>query len=207
MARWIEDRAGERGLRLAPGAARTLAERVGAFVREADVDRRRQGQLAVAELDKLALYRPDGLITSDDVRELSAEAAPASAWALLDAVGFRRTREAVGLLDRVLEATAEPVVVVQLHRRLRELIEIGDLVASGTPPPDLPRLLKLHPHRAQTLARQAAAWTIEELIHALEGLMELDALVKGAGRSTGRAPAVRLAFTLWLAERVAPAVD
>ena len=84
-------------MRLAPGAARTLAERVGAFVREADVDRRRQGQLAVAELDKLALYRPDGPVTADDVRELSAEAVPASAWALLDAVAWRRTQEAADL--------------------------------------------------------------------------------------------------------------
>lgn len=206
MARWIEDRASERGMRLAPGAARTLAERVGAFVREADVDRRRQGQLAVAELDKLALYRPDGPVTADDVRELSAEAVPASAWALLDAVAWRRTQEAADLLDRVLDATPEPVVVVQLHRRLRELIEVADLVASGTPMRELPRLLKLHPFRAETLGKQAAGWTVEELTRALEGLLELDALVKGAGRSTGRAPATRLAFTLWLAERVAPAV-
>ncbi len=206
MARWIEDRAVERGMRLAPGAARTLAERVGAFVREGDVDRRRQGQLAVAELDKLALYRPDSPVTPDDVREISAEAVPASAWALLDAVAWRRTQDAAELLDRVMETTAEPVVIVQLHRRLRELIEVGDLVVSGTPRRDLPRLLKLHPFRAETLAKQATGWTVEELVHALEGLMELDALVKGAGRSTGRGPAIRLAFTLWLAERVAPPV-
>lgn len=204
MARWIEDRASERGMRLAPGAARTLAERVGAFVREGDVDRRRQGQLAVAELDKLALYRPDTAVTPEDVRELAAEAVPASAWALLDAVAWRRTRDAADLLDRVLDATPEPVVIVQLHRRLRELIEVADLIASGTPLRELPRVLKLHPFRAEQLAKQAAGWTVEELTVALEGLLELDALVKGAGRSTGRAPAIRLAFTLWLADRVAP---
>jgi DNA polymerase III delta subunit len=205
MARWIEDRATERGMRLAPGAARTLAERVGAFVREGDVDRRRQGQLAVAELDKLALYRPDAAVTADDVRELAAEAVPASAWALLDAIAWRRTREAADLLERVLDATPEPVVIVQLHRRLRELIEVADLVDSGTPLRDLPRLLKLHPFRAEQLAKQAAGWTVDEIGHALEGVLELDAMVKGAGRSTGRGPAIRLAFTLWLAERVAPA--
>jgi DNA polymerase III delta subunit len=205
MARWIEDRATERGMLLERGAAQVLAERVGAFVREGDVDRRRQGQLAVQELDKLALYRLGEPVTADDVRALAAEAVPASAWALLDAIAWRRIRDATDLLDRVLEATPEPVVLVQLHRRLRELIEVADLVATGTPTRELPRLLKLHPFRAETLAKQAAGWTLGELEDALDGLLELDATVKGAGRPTVGEPARRLAFSLWLATRVAPA--
>lgn len=204
MARWIEDRATERGMRLDRGAAQALAERVGAFVREGDVDRRRQGQLAAQELDKLALYRLDGPVTADDVRALVAEAVPASAWALLDALAFRRTRDAAELLERVLDVTPEPVVVVQLHRRLRELLEVADLVASGTPTRELPRVLKLHPFRAEQLAKQAAAWTADELVEALDDLLELDATVKGAGGPMADERARRLAFTLWLAGRVAP---
>jgi DNA polymerase III delta subunit len=204
MARWIEDRASERGMRLERGVAQALAERVGAFVREGDVDRRRQGQLAVQELDKLALYRLEGRVTSDDVGALVAEAVPASAWALLDALAFRRTRDAAELLERVLDVTPEPVVVVQLHRRLRELLDVADLVASGTPTRELPRVLKLHPFRAEQLAKQAAAWTVEELVDALDDLLELDATVKGAGGPMADERARRLAFTLWLADRVGP---
>ena len=44
--------------------------------------------------------------------------------AFLDAVANRTTRSAIELLGPILEASAEPVVVVQLHRRLRELLEI-----------------------------------------------------------------------------------
>jgi DNA polymerase III delta subunit len=203
MARWIEDRAAERGVVLERGAAQALAERVGAFVREGDVDRRRQGQLAVQELDKLALYRLGAPVTADDVRELVAEAVPASTWALLDAVAWRRSRDAADLLDRVLDVTPEPVVLVHLHRRLRELIEVADLVATGTPTRDLPRVLKLHPFRAETLAKQAAGWSLAELEAALDGLLELDATVKGAGRAPVDEPTRRLAFTLWLATTVA----
>jgi DNA polymerase III delta subunit len=203
MARWIEDRANERGMRLDRGAAQALAERVGAFVREGDVDRRRQGQLAVQELDKLALYRPEGPVTADDVGALVAEAVPASAWALLDALAFRRTRDTAELLERVLDVTPEPVVIVQLHRRLRELLDVADLVATGTPLRELPRVLKLHPFRAEQLAKQAAAWTVEELVDALDDLLELDATVKGAGGPMADERARRLAFTLWLAHRVA----
>jgi len=85
MARWIAERARERDIRIAPAAAVLLAERVGANVRERDVDRRRQGELAVSELEKLALYRLDGQITPEDVEALVADAVPGSTWAFLDA--------------------------------------------------------------------------------------------------------------------------
>lgn len=203
MARWIEDRAKERGMTLERGAAQVLAERVGAFVREADIDRRRQGQLAAQELDKLALYRLDGPVAADDVRALVAEVVPASTWALLDLIAFRRTRDAADLLERVLDVTPEPVVLVQLHRRVRELLEVADLVESGTRISELPRTLKLHPFRAEQLAKQAAGWTPTELEGALDGLLDLDAIVKGARGTMVGEPTRRLAFTTWLATRVA----
>src|SRR3970040_2611552 len=45
--------------------------------------------LANGELEKLALYRPDGGATREDVAELVSEAVPGSTWAFLDA-GARR---------------------------------------------------------------------------------------------------------------------
>ena len=44
LAAWIGERARERGIPLADGAAKELATRVGGFVREGDVDRRRPGR-------------------------------------------------------------------------------------------------------------------------------------------------------------------
>ena len=75
---------------LEPGAAKELARRVGGFVREGDVDRQRQGALAVGELEKLALYRPFDPVSEDDVRALVAEVVPDSTWAFLDAVAERK---------------------------------------------------------------------------------------------------------------------
>src|SRR5687768_7634110 len=69
MEAWVGTRAKELEMTLGPGAAHLLAERIGAFVREGDVDRRRQAELANAELEKLALYRPGGTVTRDDVAE------------------------------------------------------------------------------------------------------------------------------------------
>jgi DNA polymerase III delta subunit len=72
-----------------------------------------------------------------------------------------------------------PVIVTQLHRRLRELIVIRDHLAAGTRPADLVKELKLQPYRAQKLSEQARAWSQPELDEALQDLFELDLLSKG----------------------------
>jgi DNA polymerase-3 subunit delta len=202
LAAWIEVRAKERDMRLAPGAAKELGTRLGGFVREGDVDRRRIGLLAVAELDKLALYRPAAEVTTDDVRALTPEAVPASSWAFLDSIGYRRIADASARLPGILDSLPEPVVVAQLHRRLRELIEVADHLESGAAPGSLVRTLGLKPYRAEKLVEQARRWSLPELEAALEGLAELDERIKGLTGSTDGQR--RLAFTLWLSERVAP---
>ena len=199
MARWISDRAAERDIRISSPAAALLAERIGAFVRERDVDRRRQGEMAVAELEKLALYRLDAQIGPEDVKALVADAVPGSTWAFLDAVGMRRAADAAELADRLDDLPA-PVLVVHLHRRLRELIQIADLLAAGTPAAALVRTLGLNPYRAEMLANQARTWTQPELDAALAGLLELDATLKG--RDGGSDLRRRSAVSLWIAELV-----
>ena len=209
MEGFLARRATELGVTLAPGAARLLAERVGAYVRETDVDRRRQSELANAELEKLALYRPDGQLTREDVATLVSEAVPGSTWAFLDAVGSRRSAEAAALLDLLLgEATPLPVLVAQLHRRLRELIVVREHLSAGTKPAELVRVLKMQPFRAQKLAEQARAWSAEELDTCFYGLLELDLLTKGIS-SDGSPRSLsedrsRLALLAWLAQEVSP---
>lgn len=203
MATWIADRAREQGIRLGRGAAAAIAERVGAYVREGDVDRRYQSGLALAELDKLALYRPEGEISPEDVRALVADAVPGSTWAFLDAVAERRAKEAAVIGERLLDTVPPPLLVAQLHRRLRDLLEVAELLAGGATPGSLVRTLRIKPFRAEKLAAQARAWSPEELEGALEGLLELDAAGKGVEGLPGGESRRRLAFTLWVAGCVA----
>lgn len=207
MEVFLSKRAEELGVSFGPGAARLLAERVGAYVREGDVDRRRQSELANSELEKLALYRPDGALTRDDVAALVSEAVPGSTWALLDHVGSRRGGPAASLLDQLLaQGTPLPVLISQLHRRLRDLIVIRDHLGAGTKPAELVRVLKMQPFRAQKLAEQARTWTPEQLDGALSRLLELDMLSKGIAPdgsphslSDDRS---RLALLAWIGEEV-----
>jgi DNA polymerase III delta subunit len=203
LAGWIEAEARERGLKLAPGAAKVLAERVGGFVQEGDAERRQQTRIASMELDKLALYRGAGVIGPDDVRALVAEAVPGTVWGFTDAVGERRPERALELLERLLETTPEPVLLAVLHRRVRELLELGDRVAAGERLPAAAKAMGITSEfRARTLSTQAAAWTTAELVSALDGLVELDAAVKGAPGSEVDEAQRRLAFGLWVVDHV-----
>jgi hypothetical protein len=57
-------------------------------------------------------------------------------------------------------------------------------------------------YRMERLASQARRWRPAELIAAVDGLLEVDAIVKGApGRAAGEAHR-RLAFSLWIADHV-----
>jgi len=210
MERFAEERATELGLQLGPGAARLLAERVGAYVREGDVDRRRQAELVDGELQKLALYRPDGTATREDIAELVAEAVPGSTWAFLDAVGERRAGDASRLAELLLAGgTVLPVLTVQLHRRLRELIVLRDRIAGGARPAELVRDLKMQPFRAQKLVGQAGRWAATELDDGLEGLLGLDLAGKGIAYDGGSVSTsddvTALALQAWIAGVVARA--
>jgi DNA polymerase III delta subunit len=177
---WLAERAAELGIRLEPDAARLLAERVGGHVRESDVDRRRRTELANGELEKLALYRPGSSVTRADVEALVEESIPGSTWAFLDAVASRAGSPAAVLAERLLDAgTPPPVLVTQLHRRLRELLLVREHLDAGTSGAQIVKSMKLQPFRAQKLAEQARNWSIVGLERALDDLLELDLRTKG----------------------------
>jgi DNA polymerase III delta subunit len=201
LAAWITDEARDRGLVLATGAARELADRLGARVTEGDVERRFLSRIASGELDKLGLRHAvdEGPVTAEDVRALVAETTPASVWALSDAVGERRVDVAVTALERLLDATPEPVLLAVLHRRVVELLELGDRLAAGGKLPDAARAMGItSEYRAKTLAAQARKWTTDELTVALQGLVALDAMVKGAPGFETDVAQRRLAFVVWV---------
>jgi DNA polymerase III delta subunit len=205
LAAWIEARAREREIKLESGAARALATRVGGFVREGDVERQHQGRIAVMELEKLALrHAPGDAVTVADVEVLVAEAIPGSIWAFVDAIGMRQRGRALELLERLIDDKPPPVLLAVLHRRIRELVEVQDRLERGESPGSLVRSMRVAPFRAETLARQARAWTGAELDQALLGLVELDAQVKGVGGRRSSEARDRLAFDLWITDRVAP---
>ncbi len=205
---WLMERATELGTTLEPAAARLLAERVGGHVRESDVDRRRRTELANGELEKLALYRPGGTIDRTAVDALVSGSIPGSTWAFLDAVGERGIAQASGLADRLLEGgTPLPVLITQLHRRLRDLLLVREHLDTGSTPAQIVKVMKLQPFRAQKLAEQARAWSLRGLEEALAELLALDLRSKGISLDGSTVQVSEridaLALQTWLARHTA----
>jgi DNA polymerase III delta subunit len=208
MQRFIGERARALGIDIEPKAAQRLGERIGASVREGDVDRRRQAQSAVAELEKLALYRPGERIVESDVDALVPETIPGTTWGFLDAVAARRTADAAAFLARLFADGAPlPLLTVQLHRRIRSLIEAREHLVAGGQPSSLPRILGMKEFPARKLAEHARAWSLDELDDALQGLFELDVTTKGLEGVAASETEAQLALELWLYERVRPAAS
>jgi len=204
MPAWIGGRAAEMGLTLGPDAAREIARRIGSHSSEGDVDRRQMSAIAVGELEKLSLYRGSESVTVDDVRALVSEVVPDSLWALSDAVAGRRVGLAGPALDRALETQPEQVLLVMLHRRLRELLIAADARATGAKPADLVKLMDGSPYIVQRRAEQSSGWTVPELEAALDGLLELDRMAKHADAVASTEGQRRMAWVAWVAERIAP---
>ncbi len=88
-----------------------------------------------------------------------------------------------------------------LHRRVRDLISALDAQLRGESVQETARVMKLKEYPARKLWEQAHAWRPDELDAALEGLLDLDATLKGEAAADARRR--RLAFLLWIAEHVA----
>ena len=202
MPSWIIGRANELGVSLDQDAAKEIAKRIGSQVGESDVDRRQLSSIAIGELGKLALYRGTEPVTSDDVRALVAEFVPDSIWALTDAIAIRRP-EAGPALDHALETQPEQILLVMLHRRIRELLVAADARAAGGPPPEIVKLVGGSPYMAQKRAEQAAHWATGELEAALDGLLELDRMSKHADAVFSTDGQRRMAWVTWVAACVA----
>ena len=116
----------------------------------------------------------------EDVEALVTETIPGSTWAFLDAVGARAGASATTLAERLLaDGTPLPVLVSQLHRRLRDLILVREHLDAGSTPPQIVKELKLQPFRAKKLAEQAGAWSLPALEAATVELLALDLRSKG----------------------------
>ena len=91
----------------APGAARSSPSGSAASSSEGDVERQHQTPDRVdGARQARARTATTAPVTVDDVRALVAEAVPGSIWAFADAVGERKTRPALALLERLLDDDA-----------------------------------------------------------------------------------------------------
>ena len=168
MARWIQDRARSAGGQLTPKAAELLATLVGDDPRLAD-----------QEIQKLLAYvnyhRP---VEPEDVEELTADAGQTNIFEMVDALGNRDGRRAVGMLHRLLEQQDYFSIFGMIVRQFRLLLLACEVIDRGGHAADIARELKIHPFVAEKINAQARRLSRPVLENLFRRLLDLDEAVK-----------------------------
>jgi DNA polymerase-3 subunit delta len=179
LERWIVMRVKHHGGDIHPNAAAMLATDVGEDLRLLDME--------IVKLLTYANYeRP---IEPADVDLLTPYAAQADIFALVDAIGQRRSKTASTLLRQKLEAGDEPLyLMAMVVRQIRLLIQVKEGLMAGERPDEIARRAKIHPYVAGKLTQQAGNFELNQLETIHRQLLDTDVAIK-----TGRIdPAVAL---------------
>jgi DNA polymerase-3 subunit delta len=169
LNRWIADRVRERGGQIEPAAIRLLSAFVGNDTRLLD-----------NEIDKLLTYvngeRP---ISEEDVRLLVSYVQEADVFEMVDALGRRDSRTAMGILRRLLDNGQAPLYLLHMiTRQFRILLRVKQLQARGTSTTDIKGLLGLHPYVVEKMVKQSPNFSIPQLEDIYHRLLEIDVAIK-----------------------------
>lgn len=168
--KWLVQRASLHGAALEPQAAHVLAERIGEDL-----------VLADTELAKLAAYtngeRP---ISAPDVELLTPFTPEANIFHMVDALGQRNGREALTLLEMLIESGDEPLRLFgMIVRQFRLLLLMREHLDNGGTPNNAAQALGMSEFVAKKVAGQASRYSLQQLERIYRYLLEMDLSMKG----------------------------
>jgi DNA polymerase-3 subunit delta len=136
-------------------------------------------RLADKEVEKLLAYvnykRP---IDYDDVQAVTTDTSQGDIFALVDALGAQNGRQAMGMLQRLLEYQDYYSIFGMIVRQFRLLILAREVIDRGGQKGDIQRELHQHPYVAEKLLGQARRFALPELERVYRRLVEIDEAVK-----------------------------
>lgn len=169
LSAWIEKRAAHYGAEIEPRAADALASIVNGDLRRLD-----------NELVKLADYAlPRTRITEEDVAALTPYVAEANIFQMVDAMAIGDARTALRLLHRLLLDKNNTVFSIfgMIQRQFRLLILAREHLDNGGGS-GLASVLGVRPFTADSVARQARGFTMDDLEAIYHRLLDTDIAMK-----------------------------
>ena len=140
-------------------------------------------RLAYQEVQKLLAYvNYNRTIEADDVQMLTADVGQGDVFVLVDALGNRDGRKALGMLQRLLEYQEYFAIFGMVVRQFRQLILTREILDSGGGKDEIVRGLKLYtnPWLADRLITQARRFMAHDLVRIYHRLLEVDEAVKSS---------------------------
>jgi DNA polymerase-3 subunit delta len=140
-------------------------------------------RLAYQEIQKLLAYvNYSRTVEADDVQMLTADVGQGDIFVLVDALGNRDGRKALGMLHRLLEYQDYYSIFGMVVRQFRQLILAREILDEGGGKDELVRGLKLFstPWLADRLIAQARRFMAHDLASIYRRLLEVDEAVKSS---------------------------
>ncbi|WP_322823000.1 DNA polymerase III subunit delta [Chloroflexus sp.] len=169
LLRWIEQRAKMLHATIEPAAAQRLVELAG-----------NDSRLLANELAKLASYvGRNGKIDLYAVDRLVTDQQEQNLFAFLDELSSRRLRPALrGARALIEDGQAPPYVLFMLARQIRILLQVRQLLSQRHRADEIAAELNLKPFVARKATEQARNFSLADLTHAHDRLLELDHAIK-----------------------------
>jgi len=164
MPEWITREAATQGISMESGAAAELANLIGV-----DVFQARQ------EIAKTGSYvGKDGTVTRQVVRLLCSQTREEDIFALVDALGGRDIRRALGLLNHLLADQPVQYIFSMVARQVRLLLIAREVSADGGGEREMVAASGAHPFVARKLLDQCRRFSESELRDMYRQLDDLD---------------------------------
>ncbi len=131
------------------------------------------------EIEKLLMYTGTEPITRDTIDNVVTAAHATTVFKLTDALGQRRSHEAIKHLHTLVEKGEEiPMIFGMLVRQIRMLIQIRELSQAGYSPASIASTIKQHPYAVSTIVPQSKNFTLNELKTLFSRLLNIDLRLK-----------------------------
>ncbi len=174
LPRWVVTHAATLKLEMDSQTARVLVAQVG----------ERQQRLS-RELEKLALeYGAGASIDADAIEASCATSSERRVWALADAL-VAGDAPAASAIQLELRAQGErlPGLLNAVVRKLRDAVEVAEALASGQPPAQVKKGLRMKPKAADRLIADAGRREVGALRRALVVMADLEVESRGGGQT------------------------
>jgi DNA polymerase-3 subunit delta len=165
---WIDSRARQKGVKLAPRAMASFAQLIGPDLWALD-----------NELDKLAAYSDGEVVEPEIVAEIVSQAQETRIWDLTDAIVAGDAAKALRALRRLL-ADGEPAALLSfmVTRQFRQLAIVKDMRERGVRADEVARAAGVPPFRLGAVGAVASRMPWEAVRAAFERILDADLGVK-----------------------------
>jgi DNA polymerase-3 subunit delta len=189
---WVADRIRHQGREATAEACRLIQAYVGNSLRSLQ-----------NELDKLYVFMGDRKkISLEDIAAVVGATKGFTIFELQNAIGRKDPKDAIKILERMLEAGQSPqMIIVMLTRFFTQLWKLTDMRSRRLPDTEIAREIGVSPYFVKQIIEFRSNFNVQQIEENFKSLLEADTVLK----STSRDP--RLVLDLLVLSLISPSID